>query len=75
MEVHVAKTLGLNLLYLKTGEGSKYVQTDQSRPLADLPPDVQALVDKYLRMPDNHKRTIQTISDALTEQEINKEAE
>jgi len=75
MEVHVAKTLGLELVYLKTGEGPKYVQTDQSNPPADLPPDEQALLNKYRGMTSNGKRTMQTVGSALTEQEISEEAE
>jgi len=69
----MSNKLGVNPNWFFAGEGPKYIQADQSLPPADLPPDEQALLNKYRGMTSNGKRTMQTVGSALTEQEIDEE--
>lgn len=74
MEAKIAATFCMELLYLKTGEGSKYRSESGGSASPDLPPDALELVNKYLRMNTEKKRTMQMISDALGQPEIDKDA-
>ncbi len=60
--------------WMITGEGPKYRSESDSAPATDIPPDEQALLNKYRRMPAEKKRTMQTISDAFDQQEIDRDA-
>jgi len=70
----LANHYNCNINWLIYEQGPKYRQTDQSVPPADLPQDEQALLSKYRGMSSEKKRTMQTVSSALAQQEIGRDA-